>query len=141
MSFYNTVDVKNLLVNTEAKFNFIKSVSGVLPQVVEQDNYDSTNSNKVLLDSLPSLYKFNALNLKFETTDSSKYRNLYISVLYNSSSNAPFTLLYSSDCKWAEREFDHYRTSYASDMFEIIFKLLDKYRVDPAAIQENVKFS
>lgn len=140
MVFMDVSGVTNYLTNYNIKLNFQKSVSGVLPQVIEQDNYDSTNSNKVVYESLTPADKFQALNLKFETAKPSKYRNLYISVVADYRiGSAKYYIFYSSNCKWADSEFGNMQLKYMKDVFEAIFELLDKYKVDPEALNENLK--
>ena len=138
MTFMTMGDAKEYLVSYSIKFNFVKSVSGVLPQVIEQDNYDSANSNKAVYESLRPVDKFQALNLKFETAEPSKYRNLYISVVFNYKTGG-FHVFYSSDCKWANREFGNSKAKEMRDAFVFIFELLDKYKIDPESLNENLK--
>ena len=141
MTFMASDTAKDYLINSKAKFNFIESPSGILPQVIEQDNYDSTKSNKVVYDNIPPDNKFPALNLKFETVEPDKYRNLYISVISNYNYQCThFYVFYSSDCQWSNQEFGYKMSAYMSDVFEFIFELLDKYKVDPEAINENLFF-
>lgn len=140
MVFMDSNTAANYLGNYSIEFNFAKSVSGVLPQVIEQDNYDSTNSNKVVYDGMRPVDKFQALNLKFETAEPNKYRNLYVSVVFNfKNKNNRFCVFYSSDCKWANTEFGNKNTDEMINVFKFIFELLDKYKVDPKALAENLK--
>lgn len=140
MVFMDISGTSEYLKNYNIKFNFTKSVSGVLPQVIEQDDYDSTESNKVVCDSLRPIDKFQALNLKFETTEPNKYRNLYISVVGDyKTGKANYYIFYSTDCKWANTEFGNMQNGNMTAVFRFIFELLDKYKVDPKALDENLK--
>lgn len=141
MAFMTSDTAQSYLINSKAKFNFIKSPSGILPQVIEQDNYDLTNSNKVVYDNIPPNNKFPALNLRFETAEPCNYWNLYISVVSNHNYQGnSFYVFYSSNCQWGNQEFGYEKSKYMSSIFEFIFELLDKYKVDPESINENLSF-
>ena len=141
MAFMTSDTAKDYLINSKAKFNFIESPSGILPQVIEKDNYDSTNSNKVIYDNIPPDNKFPALNLIFETAEPCNYWNLYISVISNYNyQGTSFYVFYSSNCQWGNQEFGYEKSSRMSSIFEFIFELLDKYKVDPESINENLRF-